>query len=393
MWLANVVSNLGTLIQGVGAAWLMTSLTSSTVLVGLVQTAASLPAFLLGMVAGALADMVARKWLLFWSQCWMLVMAAMLGVLTFWGWTSPWVLLGATAAIGVGSAISLPAWQATVQDLVPKDWVAPAVSLNSIGFSIARSVGPAIGGLLVAAAGAAFAFFVNALSFLGALFVLGRWQPAPATAPRSEENLLGAILSGLQYLIRAPHIQIPIVRSVAFNLCGGAVWPLLPLLARNELRTNATGYGLLLAAYGLGSIVGAAALPKLRRHLPLERILAAWSLLGAVALFSLSHARELWQAAICLAFAGMSWVGTLINFNVAVQISAPDAVRGRMLSFYFLAFQGTLAASGALWGYLAGHLGMALSFQVAALGLLGSLLLARIWPLNQKSEIKPRNPQ
>ncbi len=165
IWMANIVSNVGTLMQNVGAAWLMTSLTTSTTLVGLVQTSGTLPVFLIGLLAGALADLADRKTLLFWSQTWMLCMAALLGALTLAGLTTPWVLLGLTFCIGLGGAISLPAWQATVQDLVPKPWVTSAVSLNSISFNMARAIGPAPGGLLVATAGAAFAFFSNALSF------------------------------------------------------------------------------------------------------------------------------------------------------------------------------------------------------------------------------------
>lgn len=166
MWAANIVSNIGTLMQSVGAAWLMTLLTSSTTLVGLVQTAATLPVFLVGLLAGALADLADRKSLLLWSQLWMSVMAATLGLLTLFGLTSPWVLLALTFCLGLGGAISLPTWQATVQDMVPKAWVASAVSLNSIAFNVARAIGPALGGFVVAMLGAAAAFFANAASFL-----------------------------------------------------------------------------------------------------------------------------------------------------------------------------------------------------------------------------------
>ena len=394
IWSANIVSNIGTLMQGVGAAWLMTSLTSSTLLVGLVQTSATLPTFLVGLLAGALADLADRKALLFWSQCWMMVMAVVLGTLTLLGYTTPWVLLGLTFAIGMGGAISLPAWQATVQDIVPKPWVASAVSLNSISFNVARAIGPALGGLLVAAAGAAFAFFANAISFLAVLIAVKSWKPTVRPATRLSEDILGAIRSGFRYLLHAPRLQAPIVRSVSFNLCAGAVWPLLPLLARDVLHTTATGYGLLLASFGLGSILAAVLLPRLRNRYALDRILALGAVLAAVAFLGLSQSKQPWHAAVFLFFSGMSWVGVLINFNVAVQTSVPDWVRGRALSFYLLAFQGALAFNGALWGWLAGEIGIAVCFDVAAIGLLLGLVLIKFFPLviNEKIDLRPSPP-
>ena len=394
IWSANIVSNIGTLMQGVGAAWLMTGLTASTLLVGLVQTAATLPVFLVGLVAGALADLADRKALLFWSQWWMMIMAATLGILTLLGFTTPWVLLALTFAIGLGRAISLPAWQATVQDIVPKPWVASAVSLNSISFNVARAVGPALGGLLVAAAGAAFVFFANALSFLGVLLAVKNWKPAAPLAPRPSEDILGAIRSGFRYLLHAPRLKAPIIRSVIFNLCAGAVWPLLPLMARDVLGTTATGYGVLLGVFGLGSIVAAVMLPRLRNRYALDRILALGAVLAAVAFLGLSQARAPWHAAVFLFFSGMSWVGVLINFNVAVQTAVPDWVRGRAIAFYLLAFQGTLAFNGALWGWLAGVLGVAVCFDVAGLGLLLGLLLIKFYPLviDEKIDLSPSPP-
>lgn len=394
IWSANIVSNIGTLMQAVGAAWLMTGLTKSTLLVGLVQTSSTLPVFLVGLLAGAMADLADRKQLLFWSQAWMMVMAAVLGILTLAGHTTPWVLLGLTFAIGLGGAISLPAWQATVQDIVPKPWVASAVALNSISFNVARAVGPALGGLVVAWAGAAFAFFANAVSFLAVLLAVKSWKPSEVPPTRLSEDILGAIRAGFRYLLHAPRLQAPIVRSVAFNICAAAVWPLLPLLSRDVLHTTATGYGLLLGSFGLGSILSAVLLPRLRNRYALDRILALGALIGALAFAGLSQARVPWQAAVCLFFSGMAWVGVLVNFNVAVQTSVPDWVRGRALSFYLLAFQGVLALNGALWGWLAGKIGIQPCFDVAAIGLVLGLLLIKFFPLvlNEKIDLRPSPP-
>ncbi len=381
IWAANIVSNVGTLMQSVGAAWLMTGLTSSTTLVGLVQTASTLPVFLVGLLAGALADLADRKSLLFWSQAWMLIMAALLGLLTLGGYASPWVLLGLTFSLGLGGAISLPAWQATVQDIVPRVWVASAVALNSISFNVARAVGPALGGFVVAAFGAAFAFFANAASFLAVLAALAFWKKPPVAASRLTEDVFGAIRAGFRYLLHAPRLQAPIIRAIAFNLCAAAVWPLLPLFARDVLKTSATGYGLLLGAFGLGSITSAMVLPKLRSRFALDRILGMGAVLGGLAFFGLSLCTHPLAAGALLFFAGAAWVGVLVNFNVAVQTSVPDWVRGRALAFYLLAFQGVLAFDGALWGWLAGVIGTPECFAVAGAGLIAGLALIRFFPL------------
>lgn len=378
---ANIVSNIGTLMQSVAAAWLMTSLTSSTTLVGLVQTAATLPVFLVGLIAGALADLADRKALLLWSQAWMLLMAAALGVLTLLGFTSPWVLLALTFGLGLGGAVSLPAWQATVQDMVPKAWVPAAVSLNSISFNVARAIGPALGGIVVAVFGAAAAFFANAASFLAVVAAVAFWKRPPFVPTRLSEDVPGAIRAGFQYLLHAPRLQAPIIRAIAFNLCAAAVWPLVPLLARDVLKTSATGYGLLLGAFGLGSIASAIALPRLRSRFALDRILAMGSIIGAVAFFGLSATAQPLAAGALLFFSGAAWVGVLVNFNVAVQTSVPDWVRGRALAFYLLAFQGVLAFDGALWGWLAGVIGTSECFAVAGTGLIAGLILIRFFPL------------
>ena len=368
-------------MQGVGAAWLMTDLTTSTTLVGLVQTAATLPVFLIGLLAGALADVSERKSLLFWSQAWMMAVALLLGLLTLGGLTTPWVLLGLTFALGLGGAISLPAWQATVQDIVAKESVAAAVSLNSISFNLARAIGPALGGFLVALAGPAIAFLANGLSFIAVLGALVAWRPPPRPPGRMSEDIFGAIRAGSRYLRHAPRLQAPIIRAVAFNLCAAAVWPLLPLLARGVLKTTAGVYGLLLAAFGLGSIVSALLLPRLRNRFALDRILAVGAIVEAAAFLGLSAAKAPWQAGLLLFLAGAAWVGVLVNFNVAVQTAAPDWVRGRAIAFYLLAFQGVLALDGALWGWLAGQLGVAQCFLLAAAGLIAGLALIRFFPL------------
>ncbi|HEY5953563.1 MAG TPA: MFS transporter, partial [Terrimicrobiaceae bacterium] len=207
------------------------------------------------------------------------------------------------------------------------------------------------------------------------------WKKPPFVTTRLSEDVLGAIRAGFQYLRHAPRLQAPIIRAIAFNLCAAAVWPLLPLLARDVLKTSAIGYGLLLTAFGLGSIVSAVALPRLRNRFALDRILAMGSVLGAAAFFGLSLTVRPLIAGALLFFSGAAWVGVLVNFNVAVQTSVPDWVRGRALAFYLLAFQGVLAFDGALWGWLAGVVGTPECFALAAAGLIAGLILIRFFPL------------
>ncbi|HEX6203662.1 MAG TPA: MFS transporter, partial [Thermoanaerobaculia bacterium] len=219
LWLATLASNLGTWLQNVGAAWLMTELTTSPVLVALVQAATSLPMFLLALPAGALADVYDRRRLLLLAQGWMLVVAALLAALTLAGTMTPWLLLAATFALGLGAAVNQPAWQAIIPELVPREELAPAVALGSVGFNLARAAGPALGGAIVATAGPGANFLLNALSFLGVIVVLFRWR-RPVEAPvLPAERVVGAMRTGLRYVRHSPAVLAVVVRGSVFVLC------------------------------------------------------------------------------------------------------------------------------------------------------------------------------
>ncbi len=294
LWGANIVSNIGTMMQSVGAAWLMTGLTTSTLLVGLVQTSATLPVFLVGLLAGALADLVDRKTLLFWSQAWMLLAALTLGILTVCGMATPWVLLGLTFAIGLGGAISLPAWQASVQDIVPKPHVAAAVSLNSISFNVARALGPALGGLVVAAAGSGRRVhgqcgIVRRRPRSGRVLETRAAASAKAYGKTSSEPCApgsGTCSTRLDCRRRLYGRR----SSISARRRSGRCCRSLP---GDILKTEATGYGLLLGAFGLGSIVSALSVPKLRSIFRLDLILAGGAILCALSFVGLSHAPNL----------------------------------------------------------------------------------------------------
>ncbi|MEO8206913.1 MAG: MFS transporter [Chthoniobacterales bacterium] len=390
LWIATVFSNIGTLMQGVGASWMMTSLTPSTTLVGLVQTASTLPVFLVGILAGVLADIVDRRWLLLITQTWMLLSAAALGVVTLFGLETPWLLLTLTFSLGFGAAMNLPAWQAIMQDIVPRESVAAAVSLNSMAFNVARSVGPALGGFVVVLAGPASVFFLNALSFIAVVGVLWVWKPVLRERDHLSEDVLGAIRAGTRYVLHAHRVHAPMIRAAAFVLCGGAIWPLLPLLARDVVKTSAAGYGTMLAAIGLGSIISALFLPRFRKTVALDRIIGGATGLLVIACFIMAVSGHQLVIFAALVLAGMAWIGVLVNFNVAVQTSVPAWVRGRAISFYLLIFQGMLAAGGALWGYLAGVVGTQQAFGIAGLGLLFGLVLVRWFPLHLEENLDLR---
>lgn len=266
LWIASVASNIGTWFQNVGASWMMTLLTPSPTLVALVQAATSLPMFLLSLPAGAVADVLDRRRLLLVTQTWMTLSAFGLWAFTAANATTPWILLTFTFLLGLGAALNGPAWQASIPEMVPREELPAAVTLGSIGFNIARAAGPALAGLVVAASGPAVTFLVNAVSFLGVLVVLFFWRRPVEEAVLPAERILGAMTTGLRYVRHAPEVLAPIIRGTTFVLCGASLWALLPLVARNELKAGAQGYGLLLGALGVGAVAGAMVLPRLKRN-------------------------------------------------------------------------------------------------------------------------------
>src|SRR2546423_5830569 len=270
LWLAAVASNIGTWMHNVGADWLMTSLAPSPLMVGLMQTAENAPLFLLALPAGAMADIVDRRRLLLFTQGWMLVSAVALGLLTLFGLTTPWVLLLLIFSLGLGAALNAPAWQAIMPELVPRSELAAAVSLNSVAFNIARAVGPALGGFVVAAVGSWAVFLLNSLSFLGVLFVLYRWQREPEESISPTERVVGAMRAGVRYVRHDPDLRAVLVRTGVFVSCASALWAMLPLVARQQLGLGALGYGVLLGGLGAGAILAAFILPTVPRRIPIN---------------------------------------------------------------------------------------------------------------------------
>ena len=382
LWIAAIASNVGTWMQSVGAAWLMTELTPSPLLVALMQTATSLPVFLVGLPAGTLADVVDRRKLLLVTQAGMLLAALALGLLTLAGLTSAWTLLAFTFLLGLGAALIGPAWQAILPDLVEREELLAAVALNATGFNVARAVGPALGGFVVAAAGPAAVFLLNAASFLGVLWAIYRWRDARALSDAPPEDMLGATAAGLRYVRHAPALQAVLVRIGVFMLGASALWALLPVMARHELGLDATGYGIVLGSLGLGAVVGALLLPRLTRALPIDRLTAAATLVFAGTTLALAYLRVVPLLVVCMAAGGVAWMAMMSGLTVAATTAAPGWVRARALGIYLFVFQGMLAAGSFAWGALAEQVGNGPALAVAALALAGGLAATVRWPLH-----------
>ena len=379
LWIATIVSNIGTLMHGVGAAWLMTSMTTSPFLVGLVPAAVFLPTFLVGLWGGVLADLFPRRKILIITQSAMMVAALALGLLTLSGMMSPLVLLLLTLAIGLAASINLPAWQSQIQDIVPATQVTAAVSLNSMSFNTARAVGPALGGLLVALAGPAVVFLLNAVSFLGTVFVLTQWKrPEPVRATASH---LTAMHAGARYVVASAAIRAPLVRVAVFGFGASAIWAVLPLLSRDTLGLGPGGYGSLLAAFGLGSLVIASLVPGLRRVLHPDWIVGGGVLVLAIAIFLLATVQSYPILLGALFVGGIAWVAAMVQFNVAVQTSVSPEFRGRAMSFYLVAFQGGMGLGSAFHGWLAGRIGIPNTLIFASLVVLSGIALIKSLPL------------
>jgi MFS family permease len=382
LWTASVVSNFGTWMQNVGAAWLMTTLTPSPLLIALMTAATSLPMCLLGLPAGALADLVDRRRLLLVAQGWMLLAAGLLGVLTLAGLTTPWTLLALTFALGLGGALNSPAWQAITPEIVNRRRLGAAVALNSAGFNLARAVGPAAGGLVVAALGPAINFLLNAASFLATIVVLFRWKRPPSpTSPIPAEPLFGATLAGIRYARYAPELRAVLFRCAAFIACASALWALMPLVVRDQLGLDSSGYGILLGALGVGAVAGAGLMPRLSRWLAVDQRVAAASVVFGIATIALGYLPNLFVLCLFMLAAGLAWMVITNGFNVAAQTYTPAWVRARALGAYLVVFQGCLAAGSVIWGVVAERLGEPGALGLAGAGMVLAAAATRRWRL------------
>jgi MFS family permease len=381
LWVAAVVSNVGTWMQNVGAVWLMTALTPSPLLIALVQTATSLPFFLLALPAGALADVVDRRRLLLATQAWMLAASAALGVLALVGAIGPWSLLALTFLVGAGAAMNGPAWQAIVPELVPRAELSAAVALNGAGVNVARAVGPALGGVVIALAGTAAVFLLNAASFVGVIVALWRWRCEARPTRLPPEDLGPAVRAGLRYARHAPALLAVLARGAIAIAGASALWALLPVVARDQLGLGPVGYGTLLGSLGAGAVAAAAVLPRLGTRFSADRVVTLSTVLFAAVTVVLGLVRGFPAACVVVAIGGAAWLAMMATFNVAAQIAAPAWVQARALALYLLVFQGGLAAGSAAWGGLAERIGAPAALAGAGATLVVGLAAIAGWRL------------
>jgi MFS family permease len=381
MWVASLLSNFGNLIQVVGAAWLMTSLGGSAEQVTLVQAATTLPILLLALFAGALADNFDRRKVMLAAQCLMFAVSLLLATLSFADWLSPPVLLIFTFAVACGTAINGPAWQTSVGDMVPRDMLPQAVALNGLGFNIARSVGPAIGGVIVAVVGGAAAFVTNAICSVGLILVLARPGKPWLSQSMQREKLGVAMAAGIRYVAMSPHLKVVLGRAAIFGIGSSAIPALLPLVARDLIGGTAITYGLLLGAFGMGAIMGAVCLRRLRIRLSTERIIALASLAVATGAGVASVSPTMVLTLPAMALAGIGWVLALATFNLTVQLSSPRWVVARAIALYQMAAYGGMAGGSWFFGWIAHRLGLREALLAAVAILLGSAMAGLAWPV------------
>jgi MFS family permease len=381
LWLGSVSANTGTWMQNIGAAWMMTELTRSALLVALVQSATTLPTFLVALPAGVVADIIDRRRLLIAIEIWVVVVAASLAAATAAGLVGPAVLLGFTFLIGMGLASFLPTWQSSVPELVQPEEMPAAMALGGIAINAARAVGPAIGGLIIAVRGPEAVFALNAVMWALALVAMARWRRQPVARTSPPERVLPAAAAALRYARHSPDLRAVMARAGAFVAFAGALWALLPQVARHGLGLGAGGYGILFAFMGGGAVAAGFGLAKARTRLSSDRLLILAALGYALATLVLAQVHDPVFVALGLAIGGAAWTTQMAMTNTAAQRAVPEWVRGRATALYTLVFQGGLAISSALWGVVALALGPPVTLSVAAVGLVLVPLAGLRWPL------------
>ncbi|PZG00756.1 MFS transporter [Micromonospora deserti] len=388
LWLALLAANIGTWMQTVGAQWLLIDEPNAATLVALVQTASLLPVLLLALPAGALADTFDRRHLLISVQLFLVVVAVALTLLTATGRMPPALLLTLTFAFGVGQALTLPAWAAVIPELVPQEQLRAASALGSISVNVARAVGPAAAGVLIARVGVAPVFALNAVAFGVFAYALVRWRPGNARAVEVPERFTAALRAGGRYVRHSPIVRRLLRRALVFLVPGSALWALLPLVADRRLGMDSSGYGLLLAALGVGAILGGLLLPWTRTRISANQFLLVAGLLYGAALIVVGTVRLVPVVLIALLPAGLAWVTVLANVNAEMQLFLPGWVRARGLAIYQVVFAGGQALGAFAWGLAAEAGGLVAAFLAAGALMLVGAVTSQIWPLPDLRGVK-----
>ncbi|RIA45506.1 putative MFS family arabinose efflux permease [Hephaestia caeni] len=391
-WIATLCSNIGGLIQLVGASWMMVSLGASAQMVALVQTSASLPVMLLSLWAGAVADNLDRRRVLLAAQVFMLSVSALLAIAAWLGWVTPLLLLACTFLIGCGTAVNAPAWHAFVGDALPREVLRSAVAVNSMSFNIARSTGPAIGGLLIAMAGAAAAFTTNAASYIGLIVVLKRWRVAPLPHKLPRERLLFAMGAGIRYAWMSPPIRIILARTALYSVAATAIAALMPVVARDLIGGGPLMYGLLFGMFGVGGVCGAVSAHRIGQQFSTERIIQ-WSAVTVASGAAATAVGTLTLVLPALVLAGGGWVLALSTFNASVQLAAPRWVAARAVALFQMATFGGVAAGSSLFGAIASAHNITVALLCAAGALLLSIVAGLLFPIPEVGQLNldPQN--
>lgn len=379
LWFTWLAANISMWMNDVAAAWLMTSLTTSPILVALVQTASTLPVFLLGLPSGALADILDRKRFFLLTQLWVAIVALLLCVTIFSDRMNPGLLLALTFANGIGLALRWPVFAAIVPELVPRAQLPAALALNGVSMNASRIIGPLLAGALIASLGSLYVFMLNAALAVVAAVVISRWHRAPTQHPLGREKLLSAMRVGLQFMAQSSHLQGVLVRICLFFFHSTALLALLPLLARNLPGGGAGTFTVMLASMGAGAIVAALFMQRLRRIWSRDGMVARGAILQSLAMLAVAFAPTTLVAALAMAVAGMAWIATANTLSVSAQFGLPDWVRARGMSMYQMAIMGASASGAAVWGYVATHTTIHISLVAAAItGALTVLLANRL---------------
>jgi len=388
IWVATVVSNIGGWMYNVASGWLMTSLNADPLAVSLVQVANSLPMFLFAIPAGALVDIVDRRLFLIIGETAVAVTSTAFAALVWLHLITPWSLLVFSFIVTVASAVTAPAWQAVVPQLVPRADLPSAIAANSVGINVSRAVGPALGGLMVVALGIAAPFWVNAFSNVGVIAALIRWRPPKKTGPALPAESFGqSMRSGLRHARYNADLRSTLMRAMAFFVFASAYWALLPLVARDQIHGSSALYGVLLGVIGASAVAGAFLLRTLRARLGPDVLLAGASVATALAtaLFGAAHHAGVAVAASVLA--GASWIAGVSSLNVSAQVALPEWVRGRGLAMYVTIMFGALSLGSAIWGELASLTGLPLALYAAAAGAVLAVPLTWRWKLQTGAAI------
>ncbi|KWR82307.1 MULTISPECIES: MFS transporter [Pseudomonas] len=375
IWICNLFANLGTWAQSVAAAWVVTEAHASPLMVAMIQVASALPLVLLSILSGVLADNHDRRKIMLVGLSIELSGAALVTLLAFLGYLDPLLLIASILWLSLGSSITIPAWQAAVNEQVPPRLVGDAVLLNSVNYNVARAVGPAIGGLLLSATGAPWVFLFNCLCYASLIWAIWQWRREVPKRTLPPEHIVEGVVAALRFTQYSSVTRLVMLRSAVFGLSASAVWALLPLLAHRNPDGNASVYGYMLGALGLGAILGSTLVGRLRKVIGTSRLISLGGGTLGLVLLILGTVDSLWVLFPALILGGSCWIAAVASYNSAVQILVPDWVKARALALYQTAIYGGLALGSFLWGHFAGTLGVQGALLAAGCLLLVSVAL------------------